>query len=389
MEGLRQLWLRRVDDPRAVEALLRHRAFRDRASVENALSRYFFTPFEHQEVCEGDDFTRRAAWSRAALSGVDTAWVEAVTDRTLTAWRERLPSRVPNLLETVRGLTLPLMCELTFGSSLAHGLVEAAEPAVRNIDGCIKMMARPDPTVRQTLATSVTAALAEEPVRPSLLAAAASAGVELSPRELRDHLICVFLGTGTIQLTDVLTHALLARAQHPLAVEDASVDGWLRETLRCYPVNASLTRRASDAAEVAGVAYVAGDAITAYPQALNREADAAFRPARWDAHDAAPAGAFAFGWGPRACPAQRFSLHLLAHLLARLSGELRVRVPAGLVHRRSLAWPIPASLGAPGQRLDAPPPRKRARYVARYAATCADTYPRAFWRGLLGGLGRG
>jgi len=387
--GVRQLWLRRIETLPEVETVLRHRAFRDRAAVENALSRYFFTPFEHQEVCEGDHFARRAAWSRAALAGLEPGWVEAVADRRVEAWLPSRPSRVPSLLEAVRRLPLSLMCELLAGREHAQALAVVAEPAIRNIDGCIKMMARPDPRARRAL-SSAMAILLEQPVpEASLLAAARAAGVELEPGELRDHLVAVFLGTGVIQLSDVLTHALITRAQHPLSVEDASTMGWLRETLRCFPVNASVTRLARGPADVGGASYALGDAITFYPQSLNQGAGDDFRPARWDAPDGGPQ-TFAFGWGPRACPAQRFSLHLLAHLLGRLQTELRLRIPR-VSHRRSLAWPIPAALGRPDQRLDAPPRPQRARDVARYVATCADTYPRAFFAAgrLLGGLGRG
>ena len=58
--ALRQLLMRRVDDPEVVDAILRHASFRDRAVLEKALSGCFFAPFVHQEMVEGARFEARA-----------------------------------------------------------------------------------------------------------------------------------------------------------------------------------------------------------------------------------------------------------------------------------------------------------------------------------------
>src|SRR5512139_2985904 len=75
--ALRQVFMQRIDDGAAVDALLKHPAFRDRAVLEKALSSRFFAPFVHQEVVVGDRFEARARWSRAALASMPAERIAA------------------------------------------------------------------------------------------------------------------------------------------------------------------------------------------------------------------------------------------------------------------------------------------------------------------------
>ncbi|MCA9624121.1 MAG: cytochrome P450, partial [Myxococcales bacterium] len=176
-------------------------------------------------------------------------------------------------------------------------------------------------------------------------------------------------------VTDCLTHALVALSQQPEARvhDDEAV---LRETLRRYPVNSSITRRARAPVALGDQALAAGDSLAVVPEEVNRhgwpEPDR-FDPGRFSAKS--PAGySFAFGAGPRACPAQRFSLTLLGELLATYR-RLGVEVPRRHPHHRSLAVPIPAMIG--GGACAAQPLHERLQHRARYLACAAATYPLA------------
>ncbi|MEM6790342.1 MAG: cytochrome P450 [Myxococcota bacterium] len=386
MSWARGLWLRDLDTPAAAQAVWRHPSFRDRAPLEVAMSRYFFAPFDHQEVCVGDRFARRAAWSRAALGRMPIDAVAEAAARHTEAWLDQLPATVPSLLAAVRRLTLPLMCELTLGHDAGAEVAPVAARAVADIDASIKLMARPHLAVRRALGSRLDTILRGDLPAPSLVAAARAAGADLPRSEAVHQVAASMLATGTIQLTDVVTHALIARAQHPDQVAAASVAAWVAETVRCFPVNASVTRiNDGGPVRVAGLHFPAGTAVSASPRRLNRRLHHRLDAFRAASDDAAPDPAFAFGWGPRACPAQRFGLVALTAMLRRLRARLEVRIPTGTAHRRSLALPVPASLGrrGPGATpLPEPPSPPAWRPRIRYAATCAYAYPAAFFTAL-------
>ena len=101
--------------------------------------------------------------------------------------------------------------------------------------------------------------------------------------------------------------------------------------------------------------------------------------ARFDPLSPQPFG-WSFGAGPRACPARKLSLTLAAAVLAGYRA-LGVQIEPGYVHRRSLALDVRVMVGPGG----APPPTSSAKRLgawARYATVTAESYPRAFLRGL-------
>ncbi|NUO52746.1 MAG: hypothetical protein HOV80_28205 [Polyangiaceae bacterium] len=376
LRAIRQVWMRRIDDTSAIDAVLRSPAFRDRAVLEKALSTRFFAPFLHQEVVTGARFEARARWSRAALANIP---LDRVTRAGQTACDAAIaPGMVESLLDVVRETVARATCELVLGE---RGDPDLVARAVADIDRGIKMVGRASMPLRHELGRMLERELAE-PDGWSGITYLTSAREEASalPLEERvDHVASVFLATGTIQVSDVVTHALIALAQHP-ETATAGDEAVLHETIRAYPVNSSITRVASDTVTVAGLGFSRGEPVTVVPERL--AAASGFDPSRTDG-----AGHWAFGTGPRACPARRVAL-ALAHVILGRYRAAGVRIEPGYPHKRSLALPVRATIGEG----PAPAPTghfKRLGGLARYVATSIESYPAAFvigWPELLRAL---
>ncbi|MEZ4442041.1 MAG: cytochrome P450 [Polyangiaceae bacterium] len=360
-------------DPAIIAEALRHPDLRDRAELERALSSFFFQPFVHQEVVEGDRFARRAAFSRAALA-LDPDLVRQTARLEVPPGGRPTLGPTASLLDELRRHVTAVTVRLTFGDDAPFAVVHAA---ALDLDRGIKLSALPRRGPRLALWRLLAERLADPERWPegTTLAAGRDEAAGLDLDERIHHVGAVLLGTGIIQITDSLTHALVALSQQPEARvhDDEAV---LRETLRRYPVNSSITRRARAPVALGDQALAAGDSLAVVPEEVNRhgwpEPDR-FDPGRFSAKS--PAGySFAFGAGPRACPAQRFSLTLLGELLATYR-RLGVEVPRRHPHHRSLAVPIPAMIG--GGACAAQPLHERLQHRARYLACAAATYPLA------------
>lgn len=359
------IWMRRLDAPEVIAAALRHPSLHDRAAVENALSRHFFAPFGHQEIAEGEAFERRARMSRAALS-LDEAIVVAQSEE---ATSRVAPRTVDDLLDEVRRTVTRAMVSVTFGDRELEPVVLAA---VTDFDRAIKMVDKPTSAPRHALTSALRERLGELSPEGTTLRAMQLAAEDVSVGEQIDHVAAVLLGTGIIQVTDTVTHALIALDQHPGA-RGARHEAVLAETIRRYPVNASLTRRASRAVEVEGVRLRVGEALTVVPMVVNRRGWSS--PDRFDPqrHDRKRGACFGFGHGPRACPARRLAM-AMAEVVLGAYRRIGVTVEPGYRHRRSLAMPPRARIGDGGCE-----PRSRpeaARRWVRYLGVCAVTYPR-------------
>jgi len=365
--AFRQLLMRPVDDPEIVDVLLRHASFRDRAVLEKALSGSFFAPFVHQEMVNGARFEARSRWSRAALANLPLDHVRESAARASDS--EIRSGTFDSLLDEVRRTVAHATLLIALGK---RELVEITQAAVADIDRSIKMVGRRSMPLRTALAAALARELAapEAWAEKSYLGVSRSEALALPLRERVDHMASVFLGTGTIQVSDTVTHALIALAQHPGAAA-AGDEAVVLETLRRFPVNASITRQATGDVSVLGQQFRAGEPITVWPERLGGAA--AFDPLT--PHDQV----WSFGVGPRACPARKLSLALATAILGRYRA-LGVTIEARYPHRRSLAFDVRATIG-PG----APPmktPRSARLYTwARYAVVCAESYPRAFIAG--------
>jgi hypothetical protein len=351
------LWLRRLDEPEQIVEALRHPSLRDRATLENALSSYFFAPFVHQEVVRGTGLERRARLSRAALS-LDEQIVRA---RSAEATARIGLGEVDDLLDEVRRSVVRATVLVTFGDGALEQVVHAA---VADFDRAIKMVGIPDPLPRAALAKRLYERLGGTAPVDTTLGLMQRACSDVSTAEQLDHVASVLLGTGVIQVTDVVTHALIALDQHPEA-RRASDEQVIAETIRRFPVNASLTRRARRDVMIRGLQVRAGQAITVVPGRMNRcgwSTPDRFEPAR-HAASGERGSCFGFGYGPRACPARRLAIAMAEVVLAAYR-KVGVAVEPGYRHRRSLAVPPQASLGGAACR-----PRSRQ----------AAVYPRVAW----------
>lgn len=356
--------MRRLDDERLIEAVLRDPAFVDRAPLERALSARFFAPFSHQEVVHGARFEARSRWSRAVLAQVPPARAVEAAARAFAAYS---PRATDSLLETVRACVAQATTALVLGDT---ALLPTVLTAVRDIDRAIKMIGRADLCAREPLRAALTELLARpgDWPRGSYLELRREQALALPLSERVDHVAAVFLATGIIQVSDTVTHALLALDQHPEA-RGAGDEAVITATVRSFPVNASMTRSAAQDVTVEGHRFRRGEAISIVPARL-----ALAR--RFDVSDASRS-ALAFGAGARGCPASRVASALAAALLGHYRA-VGVRLEPDYRHRRSLALAVRASFG------DAPPPARtpsarRARELARYAVICAESYPAAFF----------
>jgi cytochrome P450 len=193
-----------------------------------------------------------------------------------------------------------------------------------------------------------------------------------SVTERVDHLGSVFFATGIIQVSDVVTHALVALAQAP-GSSDASDDAVVAETIRLYPVNSSITRRPDSDVALHGRLYRRGEPITVVPQRLEREPG-------FDAGRDQGAPAWSFGVGPRACPARRVATALASAILGQYR-QFGVQIEPGYPHQRSLAVTVRARIGL-GEAPATTARLRRALAFGRFAAVCAVSYPAAFLLGL-------
>jgi cytochrome P450 len=380
--ALNQVWMKRIDDVSVVKALLSHPDFADRAVLENALTSLLFAPFGHQETASGSEFETRSKWSSAALRRMPLPAIDAAVDR---AFGRVLPSRTDSLLDTVRTVTTHVMVELAVGETLGLPLLDTASRAIRDIDRGIKMIALGSSSVRNDLRRGLDR-VAADPERwkeVSFLSVAREEALALSPRERADQLGAVFLATGSIQVSDVVTHALIALAQNPLAAR-ATDEALVSETIRSFPVNSSVTRRSAKAVSIGGHAFDAHEAVTIVPSRMAT-------PPGFDPECSGREAHWSFGLGPRACPARAFAPRLGASLLARFR-KLGVRIEPGYHHRRSLAIPVRAHIGAtPPEEIARTPHARRTTDWARYGAVCLVTYPRALiesWNEVAGELSR-
>lgn len=373
--ALEQIWMRRLDHPTTIDAVLRHPAFRDRAVLEKALSRRFFYPFEHQEVVEGSRFEARSRWSHAALAALPLARVEVAAERAFAA--EVTPCTTESLLDSVRRTVARATVDLALGDDAFVPLVQRV---VTDIDRGIKMVGRADRALRAELATALLRHLVEpDPWRgTTYLTVAKEQALALPLQDRVDHMAAVFLATGTIQVTDVVTHALIALAQHPehTGARDEAV---IAETIRLFPVNSSITRRAALDVEIDGRRFARQTPITIVPRLLQR-ASAAFAPGL-EADARSPGSMdWAFGVGPRSCPARQVATTLATALLRRFR-SFGVEIEPGYRHRRSLALEVRARIG-PGAAVASTPPHRRAWTHARFVMACVESYPSAFIDGL-------
>ena len=194
-----------------------------------------------------------------------------------------------------------------------------------------------------------------------LISAMDEDGTQMTPRQLRDETMTLFLaGHETTALTLSWTWYLLAqnpaaeahvheelarvfagRAARPLEAKDAEslpyLDAVIRESLRLYPPAYIVARVAIEPFELGGYSFPVGTTILMSQWVMHRDPryfsePLAFRPERWLDGLAAdlPAHAyFPFGGGPRRCIGQGFALMEAALVAATLAQRFRFELEPG------------------------------------------------------------
>jgi len=194
-----------------------------------------------------------------------------------------------------------------------------------------------------------------------LIAAMDEDGTQMTPQQLRDETMTLFLaGHETTALTLSWTWYLLAqnpaaearlheelarvfagRASRPLEAKDAEslpyLDAVIRESLRLYPPAYLIARLAIEPFELEGYSFPAGTTILMSQWVTHRDPryfpePLAFRPERWLDGLAArlPAHAyFPFGGGPRRCIGQGFALMEASLVAATLAQRFRFELETG------------------------------------------------------------
>jgi len=216
-----------------------------------------------------------------------------------------------------------------------------------------------------------------------LIAAMDEDGTQMTPRQLRDETMTLFLaGHETTALTLSWTWYLLAQnpaaearlheelsrvlaARRPPEAKDAEslpyLDAVIRESLRLYPPAYLIARAAVEPFDLGGYSFPAGTTVLMSQWVMHRDPryfpePLAFRPERWlDGLSARlPAHAyFPFGGGPRRCIGQGFAMMEAAIVAGTLAQRFRFELepgqkivpeplvtlrPRGGIHMRIRAW---------------------------------------------------
>ncbi len=182
-------------------------------------------------------------------------------------------------------------------------------------------------------------------------------GGGLTTEEIRNQMV-TFIVAGHETVASALTWAWALLAEHPEVLEELrieldavvgpeplTVEDYQRlpytravfdEVLRLYPPAWLITRRATEADELAGHDVPAGALIIMSPWLLHRHRDLwtdpeEFRPSRFIDEQVDRSAFIPFGAGPRMCIGRDFAYVEGVLMLARLAAEFTLTYPAGAV----------------------------------------------------------
>jgi len=191
-----------------------------------------------------------------------------------------------------------------------------------------------------------------------LIAARDEEGERLTPAQILDHLLTLFVA-GHETLANALTWACYLLAQHPAVTSKLLselnqqlraqpptpadlerlpyLEQVVKEVLRLYPPAASLSRIVREPFEWKGYGFAAGNIIMYSPYVSHRMPEQfpepeVFRPERFDPASGethAPYAFIPFGAGPRSCIGAPFAMMELKTVLAMLLQRLRLDLVAG------------------------------------------------------------
>jgi len=221
-----------------------------------------------------------------------------------------------------------------------------------------KAVAEIDAEVGRLIAESTSGGEERDDLLSRLMAARDENGVALTPKELRDEAVTLYVA-GHETTATALTWTWYLLSHHPevrdrLTRELKSVLGGrlptfedyqslryvqqvVKESLRIFPVVWVVTAVADTGASIAGHPIEKGTMMWTSPWATHRDPRSftdpdVFRPERWDsdAEPKAPDGAwFPFGGGPRTCLGLRFALVETVLVLATIAQRFHLDAGPG------------------------------------------------------------
>jgi cytochrome P450 len=329
---------------------------------------------------DGDTWKRQRRMVQPAFAPSRlTAYAKVMVEeslRTATSWRAAGPREIS---DEMTSLTLRIVSRTLFGHDVPDADIRAIGDAMKSFQ---RSLARPDvlpawlPTpgrrgLDRALATLdaivyglIEARRASRTVQARadlldmLVSAADEDGGTLSVKEVRDHLVTLFLA-GHETTSNALTWTWACLAENPeceraLHAElDAVLDGRppeladlerlpyteqvISEAMRLYPPVYLIARRASEDTEVGGYPIPRGTEVVIWVYMAHRDPrffpdPGAFRPERFTKERVAelPTHAYLpFGGGPRACIGKTFATMEARLILATLAQSHRVALASG------------------------------------------------------------
>jgi cytochrome P450 len=295
------------------------------------------------------------------------------TNRMLSNWR---PGETRDVYEDLRLLALEIAAQTLFNVTTARDVLivrKACDTATEVLSlqsGPIRLLDNVLPTRnhfrfgraiaqldRVTYDLISKAQSAEGPERNDLLSILMNArgedGMQLDPRQLRDHLTTLlFASQEAVALA--LTWCCYLLARHPdiqtkLAQDESAAPGYraqgdmaysrkvVLETLRLYPPNRSVGREALKDSEIGGYHVPAGAQILMSQWVVHRDAryfenPAHFEPERWTGEFIRSLPRFAFfpfGGGARICVGQEFAIMETALVMTAIAQKFKWELADG------------------------------------------------------------
>lgn len=211
-------------------------------------------------------------------------------------------------------------------------------------------------TERRTLQEKLPTAAPDDLLTMLLNARDESTGKGMSDQQVRDEVLTLLIA-GHETVASALTWSWALLAQHPAVRRemqrelDSSLNGRLptasdmskltitrqvfEEAIRLYPPAWLITRTATAADELGGYPVPAGSLIIISPYVIHRKAEFWLEPEKFDPtrfrveHGGAPRYAYIpFGGGPRLCIGDRFAMLEAQLILATISQEWELDLPA-------------------------------------------------------------
>jgi hypothetical protein len=327
-------------------------AMNHKAFFDTVIGQAFFGHIRHQENTNGAEYERYKHLTNEILSLLSSGQRHAFGER-MTAAFDRLTSQRTRLMclhSHLRAVVVTGLLDFFFDADLPEHLRRVIMGAVDTIDQSIKLNRFMDDKRLRAFTDSVAMALEQNASHAALAPLMTMCRTQEERGDLVLVLCSVFLASTTIQVSDLVAHALLeCRAKSGLGraafadldtavfFSDKTCAAFLKETLRIFPLNPFLARECTEDCVVNDTPLRAGDVLVISLRALQTHAiGTEFSFQRFDGRGGDLPYWYAFGYGERRCPGQNLGLMLACALLQHIDGTWRVAICRKAVHTRSL-----------------------------------------------------